>query len=200
VSHHSDRKSETHDRIVRQAAREFRGKGLQGIGIADLMSKAGLTHGGFYAHFGGKDALIEEAATCAAEESIEHLVAAAESAGRRSPVEAMLHYYLHPAHRDNPAEGCVLASLAQEIARQPDAVRKAFTRSLKAHGARLARYMPGDSGEEKLQQFMFLISGMAGALAIARAIAEPTLSNAWLASVRRQYAHAFRLMAKKKVP
>lgn len=191
------RKTETHDRIVRKAAQEFRRRGLQGIGIADLMSEVGLTHGGFYAHFKGKDTLVAEASICATEENVANLVAVAESADEGNKVDAILRFYLDPAHRDDPAHGCVDAALAGEIARQPRTVRKAFTKALEAKVGRIANYMPGDTDDEKLLLAMFLMSGMVGALSISRAISDPVLSGRWLDAARRHYSAVFRKMIQR---
>lgn len=187
----SEQKAETHRRIVETAAKEFRSKGLQGIGIADLMARLGLTHGGFYAHFKDRDALVREAAECALHENLSALLSAAESGGKAGEVEAMLHYYLQPAHRDSPARGCTLAALAAEVARQPKGVRKAFTGLLKSNTSQLAQHMPGGTEALRLQHAMFLLSGMVGALAISRAISDPEFSDAWLAAVRDHYVTFF---------
>ena len=177
------------------AAKEFRKKGLQGIGIANLMSRLGLTHGGFYAHFKDRDALVQEAAVCALHENLSRLLAAAESGSEAGEVEAMLRYYLQPAHRDDPARGCALASLAPEIARQPKRVRKAFTDLLKSNTSRLSKHMPGHTDALKLRHAMFLLSGMVGALAISRAISDPEFSDAWLHAARDHYTTFFRQLA-----
>ncbi|MDD5332292.1 MAG: TetR/AcrR family transcriptional regulator [Rhodoferax sp.] len=182
----AEQKAQTHQQIVELAAREFRSKGLQGIGIANLMAQVGLTHGGFYAHFKDRDALVEEAAVCAAEQSFQQLMDAADGAPPGAEVAAMLDYYLSPEHRDEPGQGCVLPALAAEIAGQPDPVRKAFTKSLRANVGKMARYMPGNDEKTRLTRAMALISGMAGGVLVARAISDPKLSSMLLESVRTQ--------------
>lgn len=182
----AEQKAQTHQQIVELAAREFRGKGLQGIGIANLMAQVGLTHGGFYAHFKDRDALVEEAVVCAAEESFRRLIAVAQEASPGQEVAAMLDDYLSPTHRDEPGQGCVLPALAAEIAGQADSVRKAFTRSLKANVGKMARYMPGKDERTRSTQAMALISGMAGGVLVARAVSDPRLSALLLESVRTQ--------------
>lgn len=182
----AEQKAQTHQQIVELAAREFRGKGLQGIGIANLMAQVGLTHGGFYAHFKDRDALVEEAVVCAAEESFRRLIAVAQEASPGQEVAAMLDDYLSPTHRDEPGQGCVLPALAAEIAGQADSVRKAFTRSLKANVGKMARYMPGKDERTRSTQAMALISGMAGGVLVARAVSDPKLSALLLESVRTQ--------------
>jgi TetR/AcrR family transcriptional regulator, transcriptional repressor for nem operon len=179
-------KAETHKQIVAAAAREFRHKGLQGIGIADLMSQVGLTHGGFYAHFKDRDALVEEAAIDAATQSFARLIAVAEAAPAGMQVEAILDFYLSPAHRDDFAFGCLLPALAADIARQSDSVRTVFTQALVENLNNFARYMPARDNKIRLNQAMMLISGMAGGVLIARAMSDPKLSQNLLDSVRGQ--------------
>ncbi|ABD69495.1 transcriptional regulator, TetR family [Rhodoferax ferrireducens T118] len=187
----ADQKAETHKQIVDIAAREFRSKGLQGIGISNLMSQVGLTHGGFYAHFKDRDALVEEAAVCAANHGFQQLMAAAQAAKPGKEVAAMLDYYLSPAHRDEPGFGCVLPALAAEIAGQADSVRDAFTQAAKQNLNQMARYMPGASEKSRLTQAMVLLSSMAGGVLVARAVNDPKLSKLLLDSVRTQLLHLY---------
>lgn len=178
-------KQETHKHIVAVAAREFRARGLQGIGISDLMAQAGLTQGGFYAHFKNRDALVAEATQAAAEQSLRKLEDAAASAPGRE-VEAMLDFYLSLGHRDDPGHGCLLPTLSTELSRQNSEVRHAFTESLKANMLRVSRFMPGKSSEQKGEQAIAFISSMAGGLMIARTINDPNLSEAMLKALKKQ--------------
>lgn len=187
----AEQKAQTHQQIVELAAREFRGKGLQGIGIANLMAQVGLTHGGFHAHFKDRDALVEEAVVCAAEESFRRLIAVAQEASPGQEAAAMLDDYLSSAHRDEPGQGCVLSALAAEIAGQADSVRKAFTRSLKANVGKVARYMPGKDEKTRSTQATALISGMAGGVLVARAVSDPKLSALLLESVGTQLLNLY---------
>jgi TetR/AcrR family transcriptional repressor of nem operon len=190
VRYPAHQKAETHKQIVDAAAREFRSRGLQGIGIADLMSQVGLTQGGFYAHFKDRDALVAEATSCAATQNLCRLIeAAAASPGHE--VEAMLDYYLSAEHRDDPGHGCLLPALAAELARQSQPVRSAFTESLKVNMAKIARFMPARDEKTKRAQAMMMVSGMAGGVLLARAIADPKLSDLLLESVRAQLLVAF---------
>lgn len=192
MRHSTERKAETHKQIVDAAAREFRGKGLQGIGIADLMSQVGLTHGGFYAHFKDRDALVAEAAICAAMASFGRLKDAAEAAPDGEEVKAMLDSYLNTEHRDDYGDGCLLPALAADIARQSDSVRSAFTESLKQNMKGIAKYMPAKDSKTKMSQAMMLISGMAGGVLIARAVNDPKLSGMMLDSARAQLLGLYR--------
>jgi TetR/AcrR family transcriptional repressor of nem operon len=178
----AEQKTETHKQIVDAASKEFRGKGLQGIGIADLMSQVGLTHGGFYAHFKDRDALVVEAVECAAMESF---------GPQGKEVNAIIDIYLSPEHRDNFRYGCLLPAIAADIARQSDSVKGAFTESLQANMSGIAKYMPAKNNKDKLDQAMMLISSMAGAMLIARAINDSALSNMLLDSVRSQLLNLY---------
>ncbi|MFA6312454.1 MAG: TetR/AcrR family transcriptional regulator [Sterolibacterium sp.] len=180
-----NQKAETHKQIVDAAAREFRARGLDGIGIAGLMAEVGLTRGGFYAHFKDRDALVAEAVQLAAEQSFCRLAEAAEAAPGRE-VEAMLDFYLSPEHREELGQGCLLPTIAAELSRQAPMVRGAFTDSLKFNMGKLVRFMPARDNKTRQAQAMAFISAMAGAVLLARAIYDPKLSDGLLASVRAQ--------------
>src|SRR3954467_1835598 len=109
--------AQNRERIVEAAARLFRERGFDGIGVADLMNEAGLTHGGFYGHFSSKDDLIAEASARALGSSLAQF---SELARRRAadPLAAIATAYLSKGHRDNPGEGCVLAALGADVSRQ----------------------------------------------------------------------------------
>src|SRR4051794_15120593 len=101
------------ERIVETAARLFRERGFEGIGVADLMKEAGLTHGGFYGHFSSKEDLIAEASARALAQSLALFTKVAERAPA-DPLPAIAGAYLTSKHRDNPGEGCVLAALGAD--------------------------------------------------------------------------------------
>src|ERR1700740_1485193 len=125
-----EHKLETHARIVKKASGRLREKGAHGIGVADLMKDAGLTHGGFYAHFDSREALVIEAFGYAMDRSTEHWkkIAAETSPERR--LALMVETYLSPLHRDDPGHGCSIPSLGPEIARESPKTRKAFAAKL----------------------------------------------------------------------
>jgi len=179
------RKAETHRQIVDMASRQFRSRGVQGIGIADLMAQVGLTQGGFYAHFKDRDALVAEATQCAAQQSLARLLDVAAAAPGHE-IERMLELYLSPGHRDDPSQGCFLPTLAADIARQPAPVRAAFTDSLKRQLRRLARLMPGAGERTRGRQAMTMLAAMAGGVLIARAVDDPKLSDELLSALRSQ--------------
>lgn len=119
------RKSQSHDRIVEVAARAIRRTGYRGVGVADIMKEAGLTHGGFYAHFASRDALLVEAMQRAARENQDALSTAIQRrmAKGDSRFAALIRSYLHDTNLDRPEQSCVVAALASDMPRQGDAVR-----------------------------------------------------------------------------
>ena len=154
---------------VDAASRLFRERGIESVSVGEVMATLGMTAGGFYRHFESKEALAAEACTAAFAGSD----LAREPA--RTP-EAMLRRYLSKAHRDAPAGGCPLPALASDMARQPAAVRRAYTEGVRDAMARIRELAPGADSKARLA----LLAGMVGALAIARAVNDQELSAAIL--------------------
>jgi TetR/AcrR family transcriptional regulator, transcriptional repressor for nem operon len=121
-----EHKQETHARIVRKASVRLREKGAHGVGVADLMKEAGLTHGGFYAHFDSRDALVIEAFAYAMDRSLEHWRKLAADTSPEKRLAMIVETYLSPTHRDDPGHGCAITSLGAEIARESPKTRRAF--------------------------------------------------------------------------
>lgn len=184
-------KTRTHARIVEVAARAFRERGVEPVAIADVMRAAGLTHGGFYAHFDSKDALVAEATAQGLADSRREFLAEAAEANPQAPLREAIRRYVSRAHRDNRAGGCALPALAAEIAREPAEVRAAFTTALEEFVAQLMDYVPGETAEARRDAALVLASGMAGAVALARAIEDPALSDRLLLAARRFYTETF---------
>lgn len=190
-------KQETHERILRAAARALRESGIQGVGIGELMAQAGLTHGGFYAHFPRKDALVAAACAEGMAEAGDHLFASMEQAGQHSDETALrhlLHAYLSRSHRDHPETGCVLPALAADVARSSDEVRAAFTAGLRGYLHRLEALLPdvcGADQDDREDDALALLSGMVGALLLARAVDDAALSDRILAAERAHLAVSF---------
>jgi TetR/AcrR family transcriptional repressor of nem operon len=176
----SDHKKTTHDTVVATASRAFRHKGISGVGIATLMRDAGLTHGGFYAHFQDKDALVDEALGFALDESLGFLQAASSKGG----LEAMVTLYLSEGHRDQPAKGCPLPSLSAEVGRGTKASRGAFARKLDVLFRLVADAIPSDRPERRRERAAFAFSAMAGAVSLARATAGTPMSRTILESTK----------------
>jgi AcrR family transcriptional regulator len=178
------RKQLTHDRIVDTAARVLRETGFHGVGVADIMKRAGLTHGGFYAHFPSREALLAEALERAGHDSrsrLERSVAAREARGA-SRLRALVESYLSEAHLKAVDSGCPVAALASEMPRQGDAVREAgqarVESLLAAVEAALAPGHPaGTAG--------IVTAQMVGALQIARALGDNASGRRHLATARQ---------------
>jgi TetR/AcrR family transcriptional repressor of nem operon len=174
--------AQNRERIVETAARLFREKGFGGIGVADLMKAAGLTHGGFYGHFDSKEALLGEAvgrALDGAGDGWQALMAAhADDA-----LGAVARSYLSPAHRDNPGPGCAIAALGADIFRAGPAVRAVVDERTRAQLDVLAGVAPGATDVEKRRQAIGTYAAMIGGLVLARAVSDPALSDEILETV-----------------
>src|SRR5438045_886007 len=121
----SRRKDVTHERIVEAAARAIRRSGYGGAGVAEIMKDAGLTHGGFYAHFASREAMLAEAADRAGAEGVAAVARVAAAAPPERALSAMVRAYLSDAHLESVETGCGVAALCSETPRQAPAVRRA---------------------------------------------------------------------------
>ncbi|MEC9358953.1 MAG: TetR/AcrR family transcriptional regulator [Pseudomonadota bacterium] len=188
-----EKKRQTHQRIVSTAAREFRQHGLNGIGVADLMRAAGLTHGGFYAHFASKDELIAEAITAARSEAGERLHQSLEEHRDPTALQRFIKSYLSPLHVRSPAQGCLFASLGGELGRQSEQGRAAATLRVEDHvemlSAAIAAADEDESAGESRQQAMGLLAALVGAVVLARAVDNEALSGEILRSTRQFIAN-----------
>jgi TetR/AcrR family transcriptional repressor of nem operon len=177
------------ERIVEAAARRFREKGFAGIGVADVMKDAGLTHGGFYGHFSSKEELMAQACAFALERSRELWARRAHEAGGEA-IEALARLYLTPRHRDDPGRGCVVASLGADAARQGPAVRHAFTEGVRSAFDFLAGIVRGRSAQARRRRAIATYAGWVGAMVLARAVDDDALSREILAAVADEAGHA----------
>src|SRR6202020_2918391 len=179
-----EHKLETHARIVKRASVRLREKGAHGIGVADLMKDAGLTHGGFYAHFDSREALVIEAFAHAMDRSTERW----RKLGEQTPPEARLativDSYLTPMHRDDPGHGCAIPTLGAEIARESPKTRKAFAAKLERMIDMLADQIPEIPRKAARKQAMAAIATMMGTLVMARIAGSGELSDEILKSGR----------------
>ena len=172
---------ENRRRILQEASRLFRDRGFAAVTVADVMKAAGQTHGGFYGHFASKDDLI--AATIAD-------TLAGESAGM-ADIDAWTDAYLSPLHRENPDQGCPMASLAGLMRHQTPEARAAMTHGLNAHIDRFARGLPGDGDAKRRQAAIGRWAAMVGAVVLSRAVDDTALSDevlretrAWIAATQ----------------
>jgi TetR/AcrR family transcriptional repressor of nem operon len=150
MRYHPDDKEKTRQRILRVAARRFRSEGLQGVGIANLMADLGMTHGGFYAHFIDKEALVT--ATCTEAFSAQQRYwdkLLAQHPGEHA-LRTLIGDYLSSQHRDHPETGCFAAALASEMARRDNRSRRAFTTGIEQQLNRLERAVSDPALSDRL--------------------------------------------------
>src|SRR3954471_23051408 len=163
-----DHKQETHARIVKKAAVRLREKGAHGIGVADLMKEAGLTHGGFYAHFDSREELVIEAFAYAMDRSTERWRKLAEDMPPERRLAIIADSYLTRTHRDDPGHGCAVPALGAEIARESPRTRKAFAAAGEQMIDMLADQTPDLPREAARRQAMASLATMMGTLVLAR--------------------------------
>jgi TetR/AcrR family transcriptional regulator, transcriptional repressor for nem operon len=202
-----EKAAEHRDRIIDAAGALFRAKGFGGIGVADIMKAADLTHGGFYGHFASKDDLVGEASRRIMARAAANWTKLVEAAPDK-PYAALLEHYLSPRHRDDPGKGCAFAALGNDAARSGKIVRKAFAEGLAPLIDILAQSIPGKSipgksipgksipGKSKAARRRKAVAAMAtlvGALTLARAVEGTPLSDEMLEAAHRELAAASRL-------
>lgn len=167
------------EHVVETAARLFRERGYDGIGVADLMKEAGLTHGGFYGNFASKEQLMAEACRRAFGGSVAHWdsIIAAEGPAALATITGR---YLSRRHVEHPGQGCAVAALGADAARLSAPVRAAMTAGVKAQIDTLASLQDGDR-----EAAMARYAAMIGAVVLARAVDDSALADDILASVRQ---------------
>src|ERR1700719_2140721 len=148
------------EQILEVAGTLFRERGFDGTAVDDIMRRAGLTHGGFYGHFGSKDDLAAEncARVMAGDGWAERI-----SGSPNPSFGAVIRAYLSPNHRDAPGRGCLLAAVGSDVARQPRPVRRAFTEGLRSRVAALERLLPGRSASAPRERGVGGMAGLCGA-------------------------------------
>lgn len=188
VRYDREHKRRTRVAIVEVASQAFRGHGIDQVSVGEVMAAAGLTHGGFYAHFGSKDELVAEA--CAVS-LLEAAVRSFESQDETAPKRTLSEYirsYLSRSHRDAPETGCAIAALAGDIARRSPETRHTFTQAARTYVDSVATSLPEGANPGDAWA---LLAGMAGTLMLARAVDDPALSDRILLSGRHLYERAF---------
>lgn len=171
-------KEATHERIVEAAARAIRRSGYDGASVNEIMSDAGLTHGGFYAHFASREAMLAEAADRAGADGIANSARVAATAPPEQALRQLLRAYLSKEHVLNVENGCPVAALGSEMPRQAPAVRHAATRRIKEMIDVVARQSPDWGQPGAHERALAIVATMVGALLLARAVDEPKLSDA----------------------
>jgi TetR/AcrR family transcriptional regulator, transcriptional repressor for nem operon len=163
-----EHKLETHARIVKKASVRLRERGAHGIGVADLMKDAGLTHGGFYAHFDSREALLIEAFAYAMDRGTERWRKVAEQTPPEKRFATIVQSYLTPVHRDDPGRGCTIPTLGAEIARESPKTRRAFAAKLEQMIDMLADQISDQPRKAARKRAMAAIATMMGTLVLAR--------------------------------
>lgn len=179
------RKEVTHERILQTAACAIRRAGFRGVGVADIMKEAGLTHGGFYAHFRSRDALLAEALDHCGRGSTERLARALahpRSEGA-SALRVLVDTYLSESHLRATEGGCPVAALASEMPRQAPEVRKAAARRVHGLVALVRDALPAGAAPDTA---VAIASQLVGALQLARALGNNAEGKALMAGVRRR--------------
>lgn len=175
-----DHKEKTREKVVKTAARALRREGPERLAVAGVMAEAGLTHGGFYAHFASKDALLSAAIEEAFAHGRRRFAETVEGLSGQAALEAYVDMYVSERHRDSRERGCPITALAGDIARQDGEVRAAFDKGVRSLTGGLARMLPdGDSAMAGS-----LLAEMAGAVTLARAVSDRALSDDLLAQSR----------------
>jgi len=171
------RKEETRERILRAAARAIRKHGYEGVGVADVMKEAGLTHGGFYAHFESRGALLAAAADQEGVESTEHLTRAIAAAKPGQELTALVDAYLSDGHVAAPEQGCAVAAAGSEVPRQEAQVRRAASRRIKDFIGLIERQFPEWGKSAAHDKAMGIAATLVGSVVLARAVDDPQLSK-----------------------
>jgi TetR/AcrR family transcriptional regulator, transcriptional repressor for nem operon len=180
----STHKEETRAKVVRAAAEAMRARGPDGVGVAEVMAEAGLTHGGFYAHFPNKDALVGAAISFAFDESRERFRKAGEGLSPAAYLDQFIDSYVSARHRDAPERGCPLAALSSDLPRQGAPARAAFDAGVRSMIRMIADRLQVGDPESREALAGSLVAEMAGAVALARAVADRDLSDRLLQDSR----------------
>jgi TetR/AcrR family transcriptional repressor of nem operon len=174
--------AENREGVLDAAAKLFRERGFDGVGVDAVMAEAGLTHGGFYKSFASKDALVAEACTRAFRQIDDFWGGYAGRPGKG--LAAAVGWYLSRRHLDSPGDGCVLAALAADAGRRGPTARAVFSVGLERWVGYLVRLLPGASEARRRDAALARIATMVGAVAIARALDDQSLADEILAAAR----------------
>jgi TetR/AcrR family transcriptional repressor of nem operon len=186
-----DHKAKIHRQIVKDASHRVRAEGVTGAAVTAVMRDAGLTHGGFYKHFGSKDELLIESLIVAFQETANSLA----DVGHKSPPEtawkAIINAYLSTKHCDHVEQGCPLAALASELRRTDKKMKNKIVAELTRYQNKLLPLMPGRRTADKESAFFVIFSTMIGAIEIARMFPDADQRETVLASARDFLLHNF---------
>lgn len=162
------------EKVLQAAGTLFRQHGFDGIGVADIMKRAGLTHGGFYGHFSSKDDLAAEscARVLGSDGWIERLTGTPKPSFR-----ALIGAYLSARHRDDRSRGCLMAAMGSDVARQQRPIRRAFTDGFRTRIDALLGLVPGRSAAARREKALATMAGLVGAMILSRAVDDAALAD-----------------------
>jgi len=180
-----EKAEQNRQQILRAAARLFRERGISATGVDAITEDAGLTHGGLYSQFGSKEAIAVEAVRFASARGKRVWERTVQRKGGKKAFPEIAASYLSREHRDAPGNGCVVAALGADIARQPRAVRQAFTSETKKALDYLAEQMPGDNLARRRENAIAAFACMIGGLVLARAVSDENFSESILKTATR---------------
>ena len=199
-----DQAAENRARAVDAAAKLFRAKGFDAVGVAELMAAAGMTHGGFYNHFDSKEEI--EAAACERvfDKSVarmEEIAAIADADQRKQAFEDYARRYVSREARDATAPRCPMVAFAGDVSRQSERVREAYAAGLRAYLDAFARSRSSKPGEAARRRAIRQFAELAGALTLARSVAraDPKLSDEFLEAVALRRARSPTPAARSRV-
>lgn len=172
---------ENRQTVINVASRLFREYGFDGIGLKDLMEGAGLTQGAFYKQFASKDDLAAQASRRALESAFQRWSAAA-AANPQDPLGAVIAFYLSMEHCAERMDGCPIAALGSDAARQSADVKASFEAGIREYVEMLGSWVGEADGEEPDGKAMAVLSTMVGAVLLARAVNDKRLSKRFLQS------------------
>jgi TetR/AcrR family transcriptional repressor of nem operon len=177
-------KQETRQKVVRAAAKAVRAKGPEGVAVAEVMAQAGLTHGGFYAHFPNKEALVVAAIEEAFDESRRRFARLTQGLDASAALAAFVDAYVSMEHRGRREQGCPITALSSELPRHGEAIRAAFDTGVRALIGRVAAWLPA-AEDDRESLATSLVSEMAGAVTLSRALSDD-MAQRLLADSRRR--------------
>ena len=176
--------AENREKILTAAGVLFRENGFDGVGVADIMKAAGLTHGGFYGHFESKDALVAEALSRVLDGSIQRWTRYGED-DPDGALARIVGRYLSQESRDNPSGACAVPSLGAEVTRQGPEAKRAFTQGVAGLVEALARLMRRRTGERRREEAIATLAALVGAVVLARAVDDRDFSDEILAATAK---------------
>ena len=174
---------ESREQVIGTAARLLRERGFDGIGVADIMKAAGMTHGGFYRHFESKDDLAVRASERAIADT-KAVIVDELSKGPQDPLRVLIERYVSSSHRNDPGSGCILPALAADAARRDDPqLRQVFTANIQEYLDQLGILLAARPAATGVRSPAAILAEMVGAVILSRVMSDETLAASLMADV-----------------